>query len=628
MTVSLMAHDVDRQPYVGERPFRTDETGQFFGRFEAAAELSERWARHRVVVLTGPSGVGKTSLINAGVVSGVVPVGSPLSAPPLPLGAIPEHNPYALALLSRWSPATPPHRLAGLSLHEFLRRDTGRPAPPQLVVDQVERVFEGPPQLSAYRADFLGQVREVIEELTDLRLLLSVREEHLEDLQAALGPLETYRLGPLTQAQALEAVEGPVRGSGRWFAEGAAEEIVSRTGGPDGNDPVLLQAACSYLWASMPADATAITVQDVWTRPGIERSLTLLCGRTIREVARDHDVSALRLTSWLQRAFGAGRTDEVTREGFSSGVLQALQDKHVLRGGPAYRLQHDLLAGPLMKVDVPELQTGEVTPERYLEASESALSRVDLTAAERLATAALAAAEEGDLEIQARAESRLGDVAHLRHHPGQAVVHYRAAASLFETVRESSAVARLLAAIGRSLLAEGKGTEAVDTMRSAVDRMSTDLALQTELGRVLWLVGQGRAGVTVLTDVLNADASTPEALRTRGEMLADLGRPEAALRDLNQVRRNLRPEGRAARALALGGTGNLREAEADVEAALTAGSGNGPALLYAARVRALGGNLTGAADLARLSLAATGPALAPHQREEALQLLSDGAGGS
>ncbi|MEV4399321.1 hypothetical protein [Nonomuraea sp. NPDC049607] len=621
MTISMMSHDVDRHPYVGGRPFRTDEASQFFGRDEVAAELSRHWARHRVTVLAGASGVGKTSLINARIVSAAVPVGSPLSAPPLPLGAVPEHNPYALALLSTWSPAVPPHRLVGLSIYEFLRGNAVR----SVVVDRVEQVFEGPPQLSAHRDDFLAQMREVIEEMPDLRMLVSIREERLGDLESALGPLEPYRLGPLTERQALEAVEGPIRGSGRWFAEGAAEEIVSRTGGPGGVDPVLLQAACSDLWASLPADTPGITVQDVRTRPGVERSLTLLCGRAIREVARDHNVSALRLTSALQRAFAPGRTGGITREELSAAVLRALEDEHVLKGGTAYRLRHELLAAPLMRVDVPELQTGEITPERYLESAESALSRLDLTAAERLANAALATAEEDDLSIRAVAESRLGDVAHLRRHPAQAVDHYRTAAALFEAVQENSAVARLLAAIGRSLLAKGKDAEAVETMRSAVDRTPADSTLQTELGRVLWLVGQARAGVTVLTDVLNADSRAPEALRTRGEMLADLGQPEAALRDLNQVGRHLRPEGRAARALALSTMGRPGEAEEDVQAALSAGSGNGPALLYAARVRELGGNRTGAADLARLSLAATAPALAPHQHQAALQLLGGGS---
>jgi tetratricopeptide (TPR) repeat protein len=639
MTVSVMAHYVDRQPYVGARPFLAEEAGQFFGRSEAVSALAERWQRHRVSVLTGPPGSGKTSLLHAKLVDAahdadVLPVGRPFGPPPPALAALPGHNPYTLALLSSWSPSTPQNHLAGLTLYEFLRSDgwtnrrRGRPGPLLVAIDQVERVFERHPRLDPHRVGFLVQLREVVTELPDVHLLLSVREEGLAGLEAALGRLESpYRLGPLTMDEAVQAVERPVEGSGRWYAEGVAEQLVTTLAARRQSvDPVLLQAVCSRLWAALPAEATVITAQDVHAHPGIDRSLREFCGQVIADVALDHHVSTLRLASWLQRAAATGTDiaagdDDAAREGFPRSVLQSLQDRYLLAAGHgSYRLHHELLAGPLTRLDVTELRAGDTTPARHLSAAESALFRGDLDAADQNAGTALATAGEDDLPLLARAESRLGDIAHLRGDYGQAVAHYRAVASLFEALQVNTAVANSLAAIGHALLAQGLDVEAVETMRSAVDRLPTDLALQTEFGRTLWQAGQGRAGVTVLTDVLNSDSRTPEALRTRGEMLADLGQSEKALLDLNQVRRHLRPEGRAARALALVGTGNSRDAEEDMEAALQAGTQNGPALLYAARVRALGSNRSGAADLARMSLAATAPALAPHQRAEALQL--------
>ncbi|GAA3701327.1 hypothetical protein GCM10022224_079030 [Nonomuraea antimicrobica] len=642
MTVSVMAHYVDRQPYVGVRPFRAQEAEQFFGRSEAVAELADRWRRHRLSVLTGPPGSGKTSLLHARLVSdttfrtaGVLPVGRPFGPPPAALAALPEHNPYTLALLCSWVPATPPSHLAGLSLYEFLRRagHPGRPSPFFVAIDQVEKVFERHARLDPHRADFLAQLREAIGELPDLHLLLSVRQEHLADLEAALGPLEPYVLAPLTAADAVEAVERPVQGSGRWYADGAAEDIVSAVAtGRDAVDPVLLQAVCSRLWASLPADITAITVQDVHAHPGVERSLREFCGQAIADVAAEHNVSTLRLASWLQRTFatgpGADAAEAAAREGLPAAVLAAFQDRYVLEARPPYRLRHELLTGPLMNLDIDDLHPGDTGPERHLSATASALFRGDLAAAEHNAGAALAAAGEADLTLLARAQSRMGDIAHLRRDPQRAVTCYRTAAALFEALQDNVAVAYLLAAIGHSLLAQGLDVEAVETLRSAVDRLPADLTLQTELGRTLWQVGHSRAGVTVLTEVLDADSHTPEALRTRGEMLADLGQAESALRDLDQVRPHLRPEGRAARALALIGTGDSRGAEEEMAAVLEAGSGNGPALLYAARVRALGGDRTAAADLARLSLAATAPALTRHQYAEAAQLLGDTPGGS
>lgn len=55
-------------PYVGLRPFRTDDAPYFFGRRPQITELMERLPRARFVPLLGAPGCGKTSLMLAGVV--------------------------------------------------------------------------------------------------------------------------------------------------------------------------------------------------------------------------------------------------------------------------------------------------------------------------------------------------------------------------------------------------------------------------------------------------------------------------------------------------------------------------------------------------------------------------------
>jgi hypothetical protein len=53
-------------PYVGPRPFQTGE--KLFGRDKEVVELANRLAARRVVLLHAPSGAGKTSLVQAGLV--------------------------------------------------------------------------------------------------------------------------------------------------------------------------------------------------------------------------------------------------------------------------------------------------------------------------------------------------------------------------------------------------------------------------------------------------------------------------------------------------------------------------------------------------------------------------------
>ncbi len=53
-------------PYVGPRPFQTGE--RLFGRDEQLRQLTGQLLVQRIVLLFGPDGAGKTSLIQAGLI--------------------------------------------------------------------------------------------------------------------------------------------------------------------------------------------------------------------------------------------------------------------------------------------------------------------------------------------------------------------------------------------------------------------------------------------------------------------------------------------------------------------------------------------------------------------------------
>ncbi|HLL21738.1 MAG TPA: serine/threonine-protein kinase, partial [Kofleriaceae bacterium] len=58
----------DENPYRGLRPFEAAHRGLFFGRGLEIGELVERARTESVIVVTGDSGVGKSSLVRAGVI--------------------------------------------------------------------------------------------------------------------------------------------------------------------------------------------------------------------------------------------------------------------------------------------------------------------------------------------------------------------------------------------------------------------------------------------------------------------------------------------------------------------------------------------------------------------------------
>ena len=646
-----MTHTVER-PYPGTRPFWQTDRDRFFGRAADVAALAERWRANRLTIVVGPVACGKTSLLHAGLLPAMtgqrldlLPPGRVSYGSTFPFAALPEHNPYSLALLRSWSPGETATRLAGLSVHEFVRRRTERQEGTVLAaIDHVEELFADSGPRWTYRRRFLGELVEALEREPRLHLLLLAREEALGLISAVLGTGARYQLKALTHMEAIEAVTRPARQAGRSFAKGAAEELVTdlqmgRVANVDRTEPyiaddliepALLQVVCTWLWDSLPSGVDLITIRDVRRYGDADTALAVHCGRLIAAIADDHDMSASKLRSWLLMTFitelgTRGRVYEGPTDtaGMPNAVVRALEDRHLLSaelrsGSRWYELISDRLIEPLQEAADERPEPAE--PDEYLRAAERALTLGELDLAERHAEETLRTSAETDLRLRAEADSLLGNLAHEREKPQEAEARYRVAASLFETVRDTEAVARQLAAVGQTLLAQGRPADAVDLLRAAVNRMPNDPVIQTELGLALWQLGEGRAAVAVLTAVLGIDSGNLAALRARGEILADLGDARDAMIDLDRVTHDDRPLTRAARGLALAELGDQPAASQEIKDVLTEAPRNGPVLLYAARATDLAGDEVTARELAKRAVNAMDPALPPTQRQEALQL--------
>ena len=640
------------QPYPGVRPFQGADRHRFFGRSAEAAELAGKWRANRLVIMHGQAGTGKTSLLRAGVLplvaggkADVLPLGRFSIGSTFPQAALPEHNPYTLALLRSWSPGGSAARLVGLAVQDFISQRGERHSGVILgAIDQAEELLANSGSRRAYRRRFLGELAEALQESPQLHLLLSIREDALEEFSDALGGGVQFAAKQLSPENALDAVTAPVDGTGRSFAEGAAEELVaelltSRIVAADGREhsvgldtvePALLQVICTRLWESLRADMHIITERDIRRYGGADTALAAHCGRTIAAVADDHDLSEGRLRAWLIRTFitelgtrGTAYEGMTDTAGMPSAVARALEDRYLLSaerrsGSRWYELLSDRLIEPLRHAS--DERPPQDEPAEHLRSAGRALTFADLDLAERHAKKALRTAPDTDLRLRAEANSLLGNIAHERGKPADAEARYRIAAGLFEAVRDTGAVAHQLAAVGQTLLAQGQLAEAVDELRAAADRKPHDLMVQTELGWALWQLGDRRGAVAVFTDVLGVDGGNLAAVRARGEILADLGDARDALRDLRRATPHERPSVRAARGLALAELGD-RGAAGEIEGALDDAPRNGPGLLYAARAEALRGNKGTAGELARRAVNATDPALPPHQREAALKLV-------
>ncbi|HXA63278.1 MAG TPA: tetratricopeptide repeat protein [Streptosporangiaceae bacterium] len=652
---SYSAPDDPASPYVGNRPFNTADREIFFGRDREAGEVAGLWKRHRLTVLHGSAGVGKTSLLRAGVVpllSGdavdMLPPGHMANRAVFPMAAMPEQNLFTFALLSSWYPSESPTRISGLSVLDFLRKHGrtdrfGAPLPTLAAIDQAELLFRDSDPHERHRRRFLDELVDAVIGQPHLHLLLVVREDHLDEvltLTERLGEdwCATYMLGSLDRSAALDAARGPLDGTGHSFDTETAELIVDelrtiRT--PRGYagrttstvDPSLLQLVCARLWMDLPAETN---VQAGELTLAVDQALAEFCAQALATVAADHRMATSAVRTWFRGAFaerppGDGVAAGPQTPAIPDAVLRAVEDRHLIRGRlqagtRCYELQHPRLIRIIDQLGDSPGPIRRPGPPARLRAAELALAEGDFDLARRHVEGAMRACVTGDLAVLAEAECLLGNIAHEGNHADKATSHYLSAAKIFEALQNTTAVGQLLAAVGRLKL-DTMAAGAVQELRAAVDRLPNDRTVQTALAQALWHAGQTQAALAVLNDVLSRDGDAPDALRMRGEILADLGEAESALRDLRRVDRAAWPSAQAAWALALAMRGPGESDRQELDDAQINAADSGPVLLRVARTRWLFGNAEDAAALAVRAVAATHPPLPPQLHHEARSLM-------
>ena len=259
---------VDPQhPWLGLASFTEEMRGYFYGRDEEVAELARRVQRKLLTILFGQSGLGKTSILRAGIVprlraEGYCPVYvridySPDS--PAPSEQIKQAIFRATQSSGQWTQAGV--AVAGESLWEFLhhrddvlRDASGRTVIPLLIFDQFEEIFtlaQGDDFGRKRAAQFIEDLADLVENRppaalearmdrdeatveqfdftrSDYRILIALREDylaHLEGLKATMPSItqNRMRLARMTGAQALDAVLKP---GGSLVNEEVAESIV------------------------------------------------------------------------------------------------------------------------------------------------------------------------------------------------------------------------------------------------------------------------------------------------------------------------------------------------------------------------------------------------------------------
>jgi tetratricopeptide (TPR) repeat protein len=372
---------VDNQhPWLGLDSFSEETRAYFYGREDEVAELARRVQRKLLTILFGQSGLGKTSILRAGIVPRLRPLGyCPVYVRIDYAADSPPPSEQIKAAIFRATQASGHWTQTGVavegeSLWEFLhhrddvlRDDSGRTLVPLLIFDQFEEIFTlaQTDDFARRRAsEFIADLADLVENRPpksleerierdesaadrfdfargDYRILIALREDYLAHLEGLKGVMPSVtqnrmRLARMTGAQALEAVVKP---GGKLVNEEVAESIVRFTaGGAELRnaevEPALLSLVCRELNNAriaqgrheISADVLAVS-RDTILAEFYERSLVDQ-PPGVRQVIEDH----LLTESGYRESLAEERLQKLfAAAGAAPGAMSRLVDRRLLR---------------------------------------------------------------------------------------------------------------------------------------------------------------------------------------------------------------------------------------------------------------------------------------------------------
>jgi photosystem II stability/assembly factor-like uncharacterized protein len=360
--------------YPGARPFSDDDLSQrtFFGREPSSVALTDQILANRLVLVYAKSGLGKTSLLNAGVAPRLRDAGS------LPLFVrVNDIQDGPLTSVLKGIHAEAQRQRVefvegdGASLWSFFKtvefwRDDLLLSP-VLILDQFEELFTL--QSEQAREAFLSELSYLVRGIpppaapqTDsnlsnaapsVRVVLSVREDFLGLLEEASDRIpqimdHRFRLAPLSCESAMEAITGP-----------AAIDDPAVATKPFRLDPAFVDSILEYLTSSTPAGRHG----GRWVEPF---HLQLICQRIESVVAFKQNASSQEVVVTF-KDFGGAAALTQTLESFYTDAVRSVPGRH-LRGAVRNLCEQFLISpeGRRLSLDERELQRQLKMPQETL----------------------------------------------------------------------------------------------------------------------------------------------------------------------------------------------------------------------------------------------------------------------
>ncbi|HEV7505153.1 MAG TPA: HEAT repeat domain-containing protein [Thermoanaerobaculia bacterium] len=335
---------------------------RFGGRDREIHDLVTRITNRRTLVVYGPSGIGKTSLLLAGVFPALRERG---------------YRPVYIRLLT--SPVTDLLRevaeACGLGAAVPCARETlvraTQAGPVALVFDQFEEFFVRFRDQPKERAAFISALSAVVNDRSlDFAVVFSLREDYLASLDELASRLpdllvDRYRVPPLTAFGVRQAVSRPLADAGVGFEPAVVSRLIGQLGEVD-YEPALLQILCSELYKAAVHRAGGgvprVTVADLESLGGRDGVFRRYLQGVADELPPERHLLARMVLDSLITAEGtkrAARLCDILSSGFSAEesevqeILDWLGSRRLLRreersGESWYELVHERLV-PLLR---------------------------------------------------------------------------------------------------------------------------------------------------------------------------------------------------------------------------------------------------------------------------------------
>ncbi len=330
-----------RKPYLGLAAFQEDNADFFFGREKTVGELVERVSRSRFVCIAGPSGSGKSSLAQAGLIYALrrgLTGGSDkwLYAALSPQNSPIEQLALAMARLARTPEAARYIRENGLkdanALHDQVESllSHHRPQRAVIYVDQFEEIFTQTKSEEEQRA-FIDLLTTAVErDGGRTTAIISLRSDFVSQCASyprlrALLSREFQLVGAMEPQELARAITQPALEVGVKIDPDLVSRVIADMRGEPGALP-LMQFALKDLFDSRSCrkgDAVELALAEYLERGGIQKALERHADNVLVELDAERQEIAREVFTQL---IGIGPGVAATRRAASFTDLTHLAD--------------------------------------------------------------------------------------------------------------------------------------------------------------------------------------------------------------------------------------------------------------------------------------------------------------